>query len=153
MSSTALLVRESSTIGEAYSVGTSTSRGSVIAAEFFAGRPLALPNTRAATDVIADYERDVTRRAAMQAARAELASAIYAHRPNGLAALRMSRGFSQSALAKAAGTSQAHVAKIEAGRNDPGTSLIARLAAVLDTDETDVFRAVRVDQANVGDSQ
>lgn len=153
MSSTALLVRESSTIGEAYSVGTSTSRGTVVSAEFFAGRPVALPNTRAVADVIADYERDASRRDAMKAARAELANTLHAHRPDGLAALRMSRGLSQSALASAAGTSQPHVAKIEAGRNDPGTSLIARLAAALGADETDVFKAVRADQANVEDNQ
>jgi DNA-binding XRE family transcriptional regulator len=153
MSSTALSVRESSTIGEAYSVGTSTNRGTVVAGEFFAGRPLALPNSRAVTDLIADYERDDSRRAAMQAARAQLANTLYANRPGGLAALRLSRGFSQSALASAAGTSQAHVARIEAGRNDPGTSLIARLAAVLGADEIDVFKAVRADQSSAGDGQ
>ncbi|WP_175104891.1 helix-turn-helix domain-containing protein [Pararobbsia alpina] len=51
----------------------------------------------------------------MAAARARIAPDLY-DVPLTLAALRLSRGFSQAALAARLGTSQSHVAKIESGK-------------------------------------
>ena len=59
----------------------------------------------------------------------------------------MKAGLSQASLASRVGTSQAHIARIEAGKNDPGTSVVARIATALGIDEADAFLAIRSDQA------
>lgn len=51
----------------------------------------------------------------MQRARALLAEEMDAVAPDSLAKLRLKRGMSQTKLAQQIGTSQAHIAKIEAG--------------------------------------
>lgn len=51
----------------------------------------------------------------MQEARAALATEILADAPISLAKVRLQRGFSQEQLARAIGTSQPHIARIEAG--------------------------------------
>lgn len=146
MNSTAILVSGSSATGDRSSAETSTTQGLLISREFFAGRPLPLPNARALSEVIAGYEADPIKGAAMKAARHRLGPTVHANRAGGLGALRMSCGFSQSGLAAAAATSQPHIAKIESGKNDPSTSLIARIAEVLAVPPELVFMAVRSDQ-------
>jgi len=67
---------------------------------------------------LASVERetlDSSYRARMSTARAMLASDLMNEAPNSLAKLRLQRGFSQQQLAKNIGTSQSHIAKIEAG--------------------------------------
>lgn len=51
----------------------------------------------------------------MEEARVLLGQEMYADMQPSLAALRLSRGYSQQQLANALGTSQSHIAKIEAG--------------------------------------
>ncbi len=89
------------------------------------------------------------RAAALQAARVALAEQLHGDQPEGLAMLRMKAGKSQAQLAAIVGSSQAHIARIELGRNDPGTKLIARIAAALGVDEIQVFNAVRRVQGEV----
>lgn len=48
-----------------------------------------------------------------------------------LAELRVARGLSQSALARAAGCSAAHLCDIENGRRSPSPGLASRLASAL----------------------
>ena len=146
MKSTAIWDDGSLQIGRPSSPTSTERTGQVIYREFFAGRALPLPNTRALGDVLAKFEQDADRRAAMAEARAGLSEVLNARRPDGLAVLRMRAGMSQAALAQAAGSSQAHIAKIESGKNDPGTGLIARIAVALGCGEAEVFRAVRADQ-------
>jgi transcriptional regulator with XRE-family HTH domain len=64
--------------------------------------------------------------------------------------LRLAAGLSQEKLAAAAKTTQTYIARIEAGTVDPGTDMLARLAAALRTDEVTVFTAVRVQRAAKG---
>jgi len=137
--------------GESWLIGLhssqpSTQPGFVISAQFGAGRPLPMPNSKALDDLVAEAEAMPSRAAALRAARKTLAEPLHGTQA-GLACMRMKAGKSQAQLAELAGTSQAHIARIEAGKNDPGTSLIARIARALDVAEVEVFTAVRSIQA------
>ena len=48
-----------------------------------------------------------------------------------LKSLRLKRGMTQKALAKKAGLSREHVARLEAGQHDPPLSTLIRLAKAL----------------------
>lgn len=84
----------------------------------------------------------------MQEARVSLAKEMFGDKPPTLAALRMTRGYSQQQLAAAIGTSQPHIAKIESGR---GSNLMletaARLAGALGVSLDEVW--TRVEQARI----
>ena len=54
--------------------------------------------------------------------------------------LRMKVGLSQTALAKKAGVSQAHIAKIESGKVDPRFSTVDRIFRCLKEEESDHCR-------------
>ena len=79
---------------------------------------------------------DATFRSRMQEARVSLASEFLQDATASLARLRLERGYSQQQLAAAIGTSQPHIAKIEAGRTalmfDTATRLADALGATLD---------------------
>lgn len=87
----------------------------------------------------------------MQQARKRLADTFYADESETLSALRLAAGFSQAQLAEKALTSQPHIARIERGQTDPGTDLIARIAAALGIDDMRVYRAIRNQLATRGD--
>jgi DNA-binding XRE family transcriptional regulator len=53
--------------------------------------------------------------------------------PTPLAYWRAKRGMTQAALAKAAGTTQPHVADLESGKHGGSLEIMARIAAALDT--------------------
>lgn len=59
-----------------------------------------------------------------------------------LKTLRLSKGMSQSQLAQALGTSQAHIARLEAGDPDPRLSTLRRLADVLEIPIDEIVAAV-----------
>jgi predicted transcriptional regulator len=86
---------------------------------------------------------DEKKAAYMQQARKSLAETLYADEPETLSALRLAAGLSQAQLAEKAYTSQPHIARIERGQTDPGTDLIARIAAALGEDDMRVYRAIR----------
>ena len=148
--SVATSVAESWLIGRPSSQ-TSTAAGAVIRAQFTSNRPLPLPSTLSLDELIAGYEADEERAKSLRDARVALAEELYRHRPSGLSMLRMRAGLSQAQLAARAATSQAHIARIEAGKNDPGTNVVARIAAALGVDETVAFMAIRVDQNSDGE--
>jgi transcriptional regulator with XRE-family HTH domain len=64
-----------------------------------------------------------------------------AMKPSTLRELRLSAGLSQAKLAEAIGTSQPRVARLEAGREEPGLSTLRKLAAVLGTDFNSIEKA------------
>lgn len=74
---------------------------------------------------------DPVRRMRMERARAELAEEIGESSPKTLAQLRLSKGMLQSQLAAAIGTSQPHIAKIEAGRGQVQWATVTRIADAL----------------------
>jgi len=57
-----------------------------------------------------------------------------------LAKLRIDRKLSGYALAKAAGTTPSHIARIEKGECSPGVELALSLASVLGTTVEELFR-------------
>ncbi len=67
----------------------------------------------------------------MEKARAALADDYRDVLPNDLTALRLKRGLSQTSLASTIGTSQSHVAKIEAGLLDVKFSTAVKIADAL----------------------
>lgn len=70
-------------------------------------------------------------RSRKQEARAELANELFGQEAPTLLKLRLSRGYSQQQLASAVGTSQSHIAKIEAGSLNVYWETGERLAAAL----------------------
>jgi transcriptional regulator with XRE-family HTH domain len=67
----------------------------------------------------------------MQEARVELSDELFGDDAPTLLKLRLSRGYSQQQLASAVGTSQSHIAKIEAGALNVYWDTGERLAAAL----------------------
>lgn len=74
---------------------------------------------------------DVDYRRRMEAARRELAAEFSSVVPESLAQMRLRRGLSQQRLAEMIGTSQSHVAKIEAGTINLYWHTVVRLADAL----------------------
>lgn len=74
---------------------------------------------------------DPNYRAAMESARVALAEDYRHVMPRSLSQLRLEKGLSQTSLASAIGTSQSHVAKIEAGLLDVKFSTATRIADAL----------------------
>lgn len=111
--------------------------------EFSAPRPLPLPNSVSVDTLVREVEADARKAAYMQQARKRLADTLYADETETLSALRLAAGLSQAQLAEKASTSQPHIARIERGQTDPGTDLIARIAAALGVDDMRVYRAIR----------
>ncbi|MDN5752541.1 MAG: helix-turn-helix transcriptional regulator [Nitrosospira sp.] len=79
----------------------------------------------------------------MQNARRDLVDSLYGREPETLTVLRLMVGLSQARLAEMIGTSQPHIARIEGGRTDPGTEMIAKLARALAVNEQRAFAAIR----------
>jgi len=121
----------------------STSIGNVTFGEFTAQRPIPLPNTVSLESLLNESEADPIKAKYLSEARKELSDALYEEEPKTLSVLRLAAGFSQVQLAKLVGTSQPHLARIEQGKNDPGTEMIARIAKALDLTDIDVFQAIR----------
>lgn len=63
---------------------------------------------------------------------------------------RMLRGWSQTELAKAIGTKQANVSRIESGLGNPTLDLIQRLANILDLDVTFSVKEPQAETASRG---
>jgi ribosome-binding protein aMBF1 (putative translation factor) len=101
--------------------------------------------------LVREVEADARKAAYMQQARKRLADALYADEPETLSALRLAAGLSQAQLAERASTSQPHITRIEKGQTDPGTDLIARIAAALGIDDMRVYRAIRIQLATRAD--
>lgn len=133
---------ESLTTGAVSSVTPASAPGQIYYAEFNAARPEPLPNAISLDSLLSEFESDGQMAGHLENARKELSRSLYKDEPSSFSALRLSHGLSQAQLAEKAGTSQSHIAKIEAGKNDPGATVIARIAQAMQVDATDVFNAV-----------
>jgi len=89
-------------------------------------------------DLVARAEGDASRKAALVEARKALANDACV--ADTLSALRLKKGLSQSDLAAMYGTSQAHIARIEAG-DDVRISTLLKLSAALDLSPSVVLEA------------
>lgn len=95
---------------------------------------------RSIEDRAAELEHNPKRAAALAKARQRLAKTVHPDAP--LAALRMSRGLSQRALAERLGTSQSRLSRIEAGLDDPRLSTVRKLADALVVDINTIEQAI-----------
>lgn len=146
---TMISAAESSMIG-APSDSTSSSPSLVFYKEFATTRPLPLPNTVALGALVRDFEMDGTKAEHLARARQNLSAMLYEDEPDTLSAIRLSAGLSQNQLAERINTSQSYIARLESGRNDPGTDMVARIANALGVDEAVAFLAIRKQIATRG---
>ncbi len=122
---------------------TGSSGAQVLWREFSIEKPLPLPNTKSLNTVLARYESDPAKAVLMAAARKKVSGEMYKDELNTLSALRLAAGLSQAQLAELAHTTQPYIARIERGQTDPGTNMIARIAAALKVDEATTYKAIR----------
>jgi ribosome-binding protein aMBF1 (putative translation factor) len=115
----------------------------VVHAEFSAARPLPVANSVSLESLISEFESDPEMASELEQARRNLAYSLYSAEGGTLTQLRLAVGLSQARLAELIGTSQPHIARIEGGRNDPGTEMIAKLADALGVSEERAFKAIR----------
>ncbi len=115
----------------------------VIYREFSAPRPLPISNTVSIGDLVEEFSADPGMAAAIVTARQNLAKTLYSDEIDSLSALRLLAGLSQSQLAERVGTSQSHIARIEAGQTDPSTDVISRIAKSINIDDGVAFSAIR----------
>lgn len=86
---------------------------------------------RCIDDLADDWARDAAFEAQLRAARMRRARSVD---PTSLKGLRLSRGLSQAELARALGTSQSHVARIEGGTSCPTFETGRKLGRALGVD-------------------
>lgn len=91
-------------------------------------------------DVVARFEQDPARAAALEEARRTIASRHYGG-SGGLAALRLRKGWSQRRLAEAIGVKQPHIARLESGQNEPSLGTVRKLSAALDVTVEEIVNA------------
>lgn len=85
---------------------------------------------RVVTRAKAEFENTALR-SRMQEARVELASELFGDEPLTLVKLRLQLGYSQQQLAALIGTSQSHIANLEAGKIRPLFETVENLADAL----------------------
>lgn len=90
--------------------------------------------------VAAKYEADPLKKLALEAARQKLAPRLQAIAPSTLRNLRLTRGFSQAALATQIDSTQAQIARWESGKTDIQASSIVRLGVALKVDPVELFK-------------
>jgi DNA-binding Xre family transcriptional regulator len=130
----------------AHAEATATT-GPVIYADFASPQRVPVPSGYTDIDkVVASRERDTSRRIHLERARQVLAERLYADVTVTLAVLRLRKGWSQRQLADAAGTSQAHIARIESGREDVRLGTLRRIAGALGVSVGDVVAAVEAQE-------
>jgi len=92
----------------------------------------------------AKEEADPAYKNRMELARAALAEDFSEVMPNSLAKLRLKKGMSQSQLAKAIGTSQPHIANIEAGKMNVYWNTVVRISDALAVPLDDLRAVIKV---------
>jgi len=108
-------------------------------------RPVEHPNSTDVLGRIAVLEADPHKAAALERARKRLAGHLVdaGETESSLRSLRLARGLSQAKLGEEIGTSQARIARIEAGREVPSIDFCAKLADILHVDMNAIWSAMR----------
>jgi DNA-binding transcriptional regulator YiaG len=99
-------------------------------------------------DLAAERDADPRKSAAMDRARRRHALSLEDSPAFSLAALRLSKGLSQTKLAHLMGVQQPYVARIEKGEDDLKTSTIEKFAVALGVSEIEVFKAIHATRSN-----
>lgn len=104
----------------------------------------AVPDRHVAIDdLVATWDSDPARRAAMEDARRWVADKFHAEDGTTLRTLRLRKGLSQQQLAEAVGTSQPYIARTETGTNNLTIDTCRRLADVLGVDLNSLDQALQ----------
>lgn len=98
-------------------------------------------------ELVDKWELDQDRRAAMEKARQWVAATFHGNDGDTVRTLRLRKGWSQSQLAAALGTSQPHVARIERGTENLAIETCRKLCSALDVDMNGLDRALRRQEA------
>jgi ribosome-binding protein aMBF1 (putative translation factor) len=98
---------------------------------------------RRMNDITKSWEQNETRRKAMEEARQWVGEVFHGDDGYTVRTLRLRKGWSQTQLAEAIGTSQSHVARIERGRENLAIQTCRRLSDVLGIDMNTLDRALR----------
>lgn len=93
-------------------------------------------------DLVARYECDPQKRAAIAEGRREVARQFFDESDISIRAMRLRHGWSQAELARRLGTSQSHVARIEKGQEDVRLSTCQKLCGVLEIDLNQLGKAL-----------
>ena len=94
-------------------------------------------------DLVAKWEKDDTRRKAIEEARGWVADTFHAEDGDTVRTLRLRKGWSQVQLAMELGTSQSHIARIERGTENLAIETCRRLCSVLGIDMNTLDQALR----------
>ena len=94
-------------------------------------------------EMVAKWEKDDTRRREIEEARGWVAETFHADDGDTVRTLRLRKGWSQAQLAKALGTSQSHVARIERGTENLAIETCRRLCGVLGIDMNALDQSLR----------
>lgn len=105
------------------------------------------PKHVAVGEMVAKWEKDEKRRKAIEEARGWIADTFHAEDGDTVRTLRLRKGWSQVQFARALGTSQSHVARIERGTENLAIETCRRLCSVLDIDMNTLDQALRRQEA------
>lgn len=94
-------------------------------------------------DLVARWNKDDSRRAAMEDARRWFASEFHSDDGDTVRTLRLRKGWSQARLAKMMETSQPHIARIEGGTENLHIATCRRLSIALGVDLNTLDQALR----------
>lgn len=98
---------------------------------------------RRMSDITKTWAKDESRRKAMEEARQWVGETFHGNDGDTVRTLRLSKGWSQTQLAEAIGTSQSHVARIERGDQNLAIQTCRRLSDVLGIDMNTLDHALR----------
>jgi ribosome-binding protein aMBF1 (putative translation factor) len=104
-------------------------------------------NHTAIGELVAQWDKDATRKAAMEEARRWAAQTIHGDEGETVRTLRLRKGWSQAKLAEALNTSQPHVARIERGTENVSIDTCRRLSTALSVDMNTLDQALRRQEA------
>ena len=100
------------------------------------------PKHRPISEVAADWARDEQHRQSLVEARQWVADTFHGQEGDTVRTLRLRRGWSQSRLAEAIGSSQSHIARIERGTENLAIQTCRRLCEVLEIDMNTLDQAL-----------
>lgn len=132
-------------VAEAVAVATSDAQSCVVLTlESHPKLQVSVPaKHRRMSDITKSWEQNEMRRKAMEEARQWVGEAFHGNDGDTVRTLRLRKGWSQTQLAEAIGTSQSHVARIERGRENLAIQTCRRLSDVLGIDMNTLDRALR----------
>lgn len=100
-------------------------------------------NYKAIGKLVGEWEKDDSRRAALEEARQWAADTLYGEDGDTIRTIRLNKGWSQTRLANELSTSQSHVARIERGTENIAIGTCRRLCAVLQVDMNTLNEALK----------